>query len=372
MNERGKPESTVIDFGFRHGIGGHGRSHVLASALSNAGYFVTNNTVCACSRLKLARLLYFALTAKRADLIFVRSPTFPAVLKILEILHRRTGAPLIYDAMLSAYETQVEDRGLHLPGSKGANTCHWEDIYLGKSASLLIVDTAPHADYLAEKFKCSKQKMEVIPVGSPLIESLPRGALNVKEQHRAAKRGVDVIYVGNYIPLHGVDIMIQAAKKVLATRNDVHFRFIGSGQDYARALTMADNFPGLTFAPPMNAAEIIQEYNNADIVFGVFGASEKAKRIIPFKAYDALALGKPLVIQNSQGSRAYLRHGVNAMLVERNCDAIADAVTRLATYPELRSLIGFNARALYKSTFSSSVTNNHFISRIHKLYRCHF
>lgn len=371
-NKLGKPASTVIDFGYRHGIGGHGRSHVLARALSNAGYFVRDNTVCAYSRLKLARLLCFALTAKPADLILVRSPTSPALLKILGILHRRTGARLIYDAMLSAYETQVEDRQYHLPGSKRATTCRWEDIYVGQSASLLIVDTAPHAEYLAEKFKCSQQKMEVIPVGSPLVDSLSISALNIKERLRTSKHGVNVIYAGGYIPLHGVDLMIQAAIKVLATRNDVHFKFIGSGQDYAKAFAMANNTPGLTFVPPMNTDDIIHEYNNSDIVFGIFGRSEKAKRVIPFKAYDALALGKPLIMQNSQCSRAYLRHEENAMLVERNCDAIAYAIARLATYPKLRSLIGSNARSLYEATFSSSVTNKRFISRIHKLDRCQF
>jgi glycosyltransferase involved in cell wall biosynthesis len=357
----------VIDFGFRHNVAGHGRSHVLVNAIEEAGFHVNNSTVAANSRLRLPRLLYFALTAPKADIIFVRSPTFTSLLRILEIMRRRTGAQLVYDAMLSAYETQVEDRQWYTPGSKEARRCLWEDHYVGRSATLLVVDTKPHAEYLTEKFACTESKMEVVPVGSPLVESVFGKKLLRKDAQEKTKREIQVLYVGNYVPLHGVDLMIQAARHILASRKDIHFTFIGRGQDYNKAFSMAKEVSGLVFEAPKEPVKIIQAYLEADIVLGVFGSSEKAKRIIPLKAYDALALGKPLVIQDSFATRHYLQHEVNAMLVARDSGEIAKAVVQLADHPQLRAEIGANARARYEESFSSHVTNKAFLRRFSNL-----
>lgn len=357
---------TLLDFGFRHPSGGHGRSEILIRRLAEDGFGIASATVEAGSRRKLPRLLANTLFPPQADGIFVRSPTFPLLLLLVWALKIRLRVPLIFDAMLSAYEGKVEDRGWYRPGSWKARVCAWEDHLVGRIADLLIVDTEVHAEYLVSKFGCPREKMVIIPVGSPLTESLDGDPERVPS---ASPAPVQVLYIGNYVPLHGVDLILQAARLVIDRNASIEFTFIGGGQDYEKAVGLGGGVKGLRFLDPVSAEEAIRHYHNADICLGVFGASEKAQRVIPFKAYDALALGKALVMQASPAARDALVHGENAWLVARSAEAIAEGILHLAARPDLRQHLGGNARQTYREKFRSQATIPGLSTRLLDLYR---
>ena len=61
--------------------------------------------------------------------------------------------------------------------------------------------------------------------------------------------------------------------------------------------------------------DLPREYWGAGCALGIFGTSDKAQRVIPNKAYQALACGTPLITADTRGARELLTDGENALLV---------------------------------------------------------
>ncbi len=86
------------------------------------------------------------------------------------------------------------------------------------------------------------------------------------------------------------------------------------------------------------------ELSAASICLGIFGASEKASRVVPNKVLQAMAAGRPIVTANTPGARELLVDGESALLVPAaNPEALAAAMARLAADAGLRERLGEGA-----------------------------
>ncbi len=89
---------------------------------------------------------------------------------------------------------------------------------------------------------------------------------------------------------------------------------------------------------------------------GIFGTSGKAGRVVPNKAFQAIASGRALVTADTPAAREVLTDGVDALLVPAGePEALAAAVVRLAGDPALRERLGAAARATYEERASEAV-----------------
>jgi glycosyltransferase involved in cell wall biosynthesis len=74
---------------------------------------------------------------------------------------------------------------------------------------------------------------------------------------------------------------------------------------------------------------------------------------LPKSLLEAAAAGLPLVASDVPGCREVVRHGYNGILVPpRDPVALADAIERLASDPELRALMGRRSREIVEEQFS--------------------
>ena len=160
-----------------------------------------------------------------------------------------------------------------------------------------------------------------------------------------------VLYVGNYVPLHGVPIILQAAR--LLQGEEIEFWLIGENHRAAPGLTdrLRNSDSGrVKFFPWMPPQELRDRVIEADVCLGIFGTSDKAKRVIPGKAFLALAIGKPLITGDSPAAQQLLDNGRNAILCEMgSADALVDAIRRLKRDRLLRQRIGEEGRKLFQN-----------------------
>ena len=108
--------------------------------------------------------------------------------------------------------------------------------------------------------------------------------------------------------------------------------------------------------PWVEYRELRHEHARAGVALGIFGTSSKAARVIPNKAFQALACGTPLVTADTPAARELLTDGEDAVLVPPgDAAALADALRRLATDDDLRTGIGFAGLVTYKTRASEDV-----------------
>jgi glycosyltransferase involved in cell wall biosynthesis len=356
---------TICEFGYADQKMPTGRSTLLVSALEREGFRVSSLLVNPLSRAKSVQLAFNVYRGSPAQFVFLRFPYFPWMLQCAVHLKKRLKARLIVDAMVSAYETVIEDRALYEPGSRQARSCMREDLLVGKEADLLVVDTHLHAEFLVTKFGCAESKRIVVPVGSPLFELSGRNeALQYREP---AGRPLTVLYIGSFVPLHGIGTIIEAARIVCSRSHNIRFKLIGEGQDYERARKLAADIEMIQFVGSVSREEALRETQQADIVLGIFGSSTKAGLVVPFKVYDALACGKPVITARTPAAEESLRHDEDSWLVRPEPAALAQGIEQLALDPDLRRKLGLGARKSYETYFHSSVSIKPLVQKLNEL-----
>jgi glycosyltransferase involved in cell wall biosynthesis len=84
--------------------------------------------------------------------------------------------------------------------------------------------------------------------------------------------------------------------------------------------------------------------------------SGKAQRVIPNKAFQAIACAAPLVTADTPAARELLVDEESALLIPPgDAKALAQAVRRLAADPELSRRIAAGGRAAYEQEASEAV-----------------
>ena len=275
-----------------------------------------------------ARLAFSS--ALDADVLIVGYPGHLDMLAAKRIARDR---PVVFNPLVSLEDTMVSDRRLVKHGSPSAKAMRFVDRTAFRRANLVVADTAAHGRYFVERFDLPVERVAVCFVGAE------------DRLFRPGKRGeaeFHALFVGKLIPLHGVETILAAA----ALCPGIEFRIVGSGQ---LDDLLTDRAPNVRWEAWVDYELLPDLYRSAGCALGIFGMSEKAARVIPNKAYQALATGTPLITADTAGARELLDHERDALLVPAgDPDALAAAVRRLAGDSALRGELASRGLTTYE------------------------
>ena len=291
----------------------------------------------AAARLALAETRLFARRSPKADLVLVG---YPGHLDLPAARRAARGRPVVFNPLVSLSDTLVGDRGRFGPRSLPARVLQRIDRRALRSPDLVVADTQAHADFLADLAGLPRERVAVCLVGAE--ERVFRPGWSPQGPFTA-------LFVGKLIPLHGLDTILQAARLV----PDLRIRIVGSGQlDHL----LARRPPNVEWTPWVEYEQLAAEFRAASCALGIFGTSDKARRVIPNKAFQALACGAPLVTADTPAARELLTDGETAVLVPPgDPQALADALRRLAAEPARTRQLAEAGEAVYRDRASEEV-----------------
>ncbi len=248
------------------------------------------------------------------------------------------GRPVVFNPLVSLGDTLVADRGRFRARGLAARALTAIDRHAFRAADLVVADTAVHAGYLASL--TGARRIEVCFVGAEE---------RVFQPGWAAGEPFTALFVGKLIPLHGLETILSAARLV----PDLHLRIVGSGQ----LESLLDGAPpNVGHVPWIDYERLPAELHRASCALGIFGTTAKAARVIPNKAFQAIACGTPLVTADTPAARELLVDGESALLVPPgDPPALAEALRRLSTDPTLLRRLADGGLAAYRSRASEDV-----------------
>ena len=271
----------------------------------------------------------------RIDVIIVGASCH-AYVPIAWVLSRLNRKPLIFDAFVSMYECWEEQ-----------TTTNWIlglfafllDKISASMSDVVLLDTEEHVTYFCDTFGFSNAKVRSIPVGAYCDMRLP-----AKTDHRASP--FKVVFAGSFLPLHGADVIIQAAE-LLKDDLDIIIELIGDGEERSQ-LEHSCNVSNVVFKKPVPYREYLCILSQFDVALGAFGATPKAARVVPCKVYDALMAGVPLITAATPAVSRLLCNRLNAVLIPpRDPIALAKEIRTLKENPALRRLLAQEGRRTF-------------------------
>jgi len=275
------------------------------------------------------------------------------------------GKPLVIDAMMSPYAAMKEESKLGFAGRLLAPLWRRYESAMLQQADAVLTDTRLHCEYYRNEFGMPADKVTAVPVGAIETSSTEpvRSGADSTEPFR-------VLFYGSFLPLHGVDVIVEAA--ALVADLPIEFQFIGGNPAQGRQLRAACSARGVTryahraWVP----FELLMqnEIPRSDLCLGgPFGGTSQARRVVTGKTSQCLAQGKATVVGRIEEDVGYVDR-VNCLLVEQgNAKALADAIRwALAHRPEL-AVIGQRGKALYSQRLSTRVIGERMLPMLRRL-----
>jgi glycosyltransferase involved in cell wall biosynthesis len=278
----------------------------------------------------------------RPDVYLVSYPGWfdiPLV-RVVATLKRR---PIVFDPFLSLHDTMIADRALHSGSSLMARVASLFDRWSLRLADTVIADTTPQLDFYRRVAGKPLSGGWVLPVGADDDLFVARPEISAEPRR--------VLYYGNYIPLHGVATIVEAA--TLLQPDGIELTMIGEGPDQhlvAETVKTAGLRVDQHGTVPLD--ELPTHVARASICLGVFGGSDKAGRVIPHKVYEAIAMRKPVVTREGPAVQATFRAGDVVTVPPQDPGALADAIRDLLADPMRRESVADAGYETYRRRFA--------------------
>ena len=296
---------------------------------------------------------YLLRNKKDCDAAFIGYFGQPLVSVIRKLTSR--AKPIIFDAFLSAYDTMCFDRKKFRPESLMGKYFYRLDKHSCKIADKVLLDTNAHIDYFVNTFGLEREKLQRVFVGADDSIFYPRDVARDNKKFT-------VLYYTTFHPVHGVEYIVKAAKRV-EKYEDIEFKLFGAGMEHKKMLKLADTLKvrNVEFRNWINPAEFYKrislEMAKADVCLGGhFSDVDKGKRAISEKAFEAIAMKKPVIVGDNPANRELFTDKENALLVEMaNADALADAILELRDEERLREKIAEGGYRIFAEKCSPEV-----------------
>jgi glycosyltransferase involved in cell wall biosynthesis len=264
---------------------------------------------------------------------------------LASLLGRQSGVPVLFDPLVSRWDTQVMDLGRVKRGSPAESRLRLSDRTALRLADLVLCDTWEQGDFYSTRYGVPRRRLARIPVGADGA-TFRAGAARTP---RPAAGPTEILYVGGYLPLHGMEAILEAAT-ILEDHHGTRlarFTLIGNGmmRPYVEREVAARGLACVRLLPRIPYAEAVRRMAEADIALGVFGTSEKAGRVVPHKVWQAMAMGLPVVTRRSGAISEYFRDGSHLRCVPAGDGAsLARVLEELAGDPDARARLGAAGR----------------------------
>lgn len=259
------------------------------------------------------------------------------------------GKPLVFDAMMSPYSALADESKHGRLGRWAARFWRRFERSLLHSADLVLTDTAAHALYYQSEFGIPAARLIPVPVGAVEQPCPP-------PVHPSTDAPLRVLFYGSFLPLHGVDVILEAAARL--TDLPIDFHFIGGSRTQAARLIERSASLGVQRYTHRRwvAFEKLLEHDipAADLCLGgPFGGTPQACRVVTGKTQQSLALGKATVIGNIPEEQGFMDK-INCLLVEQNDpEALALVIRWAHDNRDALPGIGQAGHALYARRFST-------------------
>lgn len=260
------------------------------------------------------------------------------------------GLVSVIAGQLSLTPASITLYGGHTPQNEV--TWPWTTRLALRLATSVLTDSRIRADQMRALLRAAGSKVVVIPNGIPR----PVSDLSALQMRRLLGLPEDphirvVGQVGRLIEYKGHEVLIHAAKRVMAQEPNVAFLIVGftRREQYKRHLQ--------SLAGQLGIADrvVIKEYQGeiADI-WKVIDVHAHASLFdsLPISIAEGMSLGKPAAVTNVGGIPEMVLHGETGLVVPAgDAEALSEALVRLLRDTALSSMLGENARKRYEELY---------------------
>ena len=285
------------------------------------------------------------------DLVWVPVCRQRDILAACRWAHAR-GVKVLFDPMISAWDKKVLEQRRWKAEEARARKLHALETRMMNAPDFVAWDTSCHVDFCADQFGVPRTRMRALLTGTD--ETVFRPMETPAELTADPSRTFRVLYHGAYLPLHGTEHIVEAAR--MTQDEGIQWDFLGWGAYKAETEAKAAGIRNVRFLDKVPYVDVPKVLCSHDVVLGVFGTTAKAARVIGNKVFECMACARPTVNEFCTG---YPPEAASCRSIKfvppGDAQAIADAVRAYRADWNHRDAYFAEARAFFERHLSMQV-----------------
>jgi hypothetical protein len=262
-----------------------------------------------------ARGVLRATRGEHYDLVFATSSRLMTGL-LASVVARMKRAPLYFDVRDIFADTMKEVLPKKIARPAAPLLSALERFTIGGARHVNLVSQG-FADYFSERYPNRKFSYNTNGIDDEFL-----GVDWTHANGTAGKRRV-ILYAGNIGDGQGLHHVIPQLADAL--RAEAEFRIIGEGGKRAllEEAVRARRLDNVEISSPVQRAELIDQYKNADVLFLHLNDFTAFRRVLPSKLFEYAATGKPIWAGVAGHAADFLKTNVPNAVVFPPCDVTA-------------------------------------------------
>ena len=246
---------------------------------------------------------------------------------------KRKNIPLIYDI----YDYYIDSH--NIDGLLG-RLIERQEIKLINHAQTTIICTEERKAQIVK----ATPKNVVIIYNSPDIEALTQKEIKY-----------DYAYCGAF----GSGRLIEEINRVYNDNSDLKFVFAGSGKHESEIIKNGKQFENFRFVGSISYDEVLDLESESAVISAIYNPNKRNHVLCaPNKFYEALALGKPLIVCEGTGIDRIVEKNNLGLVIRYNANEFYDALRYLLSNPNACVEMGKRGRVLYETIYSWRIMSN--------------
>ncbi len=259
----------------------------------------------------------------------------------------RKGIPFVYE-MSGLWEITFESR-MQEPNPKELgriNRIKYLEALIASKAQQVFTLTQAMKDEIASR-GVDVDKILLCP-NSVDPEHFSSFQEETENQIKEKNKQVTIGYVGSFVDYEGLDYLLQAAELLKKEGLDFKLLMVGDGAEFDGLVKLADTLElgdSVEFTGRVSQAEVVEYYKTIDICPFPRKGWRVCEMVSPLKPFEALAMGKPIVVSSVGALSEFIQPGENGLVFEKdNVESLYLNLKALIEDQDTRERIGHNAR----------------------------
>jgi len=227
--------------------------------------------------------------------------------------------------------------------------------FLYRRCDRIAVVTDAFKDNLLTQRGLPAEKIDVVENGVETDLFYPGKDVTALRQVNGLDGKFVVSYIGTIGSAHGLDIIIQAARRLNEILPEALFLLVGEGaeKEKLRALAEKEHLGNILFLDQQPRQTIPLFINASDVCLVLLRNAELFTTVLPSKMLEFMACGRPVVLGVDGQARKVLDKAKAGVYIRPgDPEALAQAVMDLYRDPALRSRLGENGREFICTHYS--------------------
>ena len=268
----------------------------------------------------LGRTLHFLARQWRPDLLHAHSPVTNALAALR--VGRKLKLPVVYE-IRALWEDAAASHGTWRSGAWLYTLARHLETYVARRADALVtISLGLHNEFRSRGVR--DENLFLVPNAVDVARFVP------EEPADTRSRDPVIGFIGSFYSYEGLDLLLEAAKRVAADRPGVRVLLVGGGpeENRLRELCASANMAAqATFKGWLPHDRIAEAYRAIDIFVYPRRRNRLTELVTPLKPLEAMAMAKVVLASDVGGHRELVEDGRTGFLFR--ADDVADLVARL-------------------------------------------